>query len=71
MVTACFMAGLVCSLPAAAQTQDSKPEAAVEKPQDKKKKAAPPPQRSRESRKRNAGEERPRADVPVSFPVDI
>jgi hypothetical protein len=58
-------------MPAAAQTQSSKPEAAVEKPQSKKEKTTPPPRRSRESGKHDANEERPRLDVPVSFPVNI
>ncbi|MDH3437049.1 MAG: hypothetical protein OEN48_08690 [Betaproteobacteria bacterium] len=58
-------------LPVAAQTQDSKPATASEKPRDQKEKPAPPPARRRESQKRDPGEERPRLDVPVSFPVDI
>ena len=65
------MVCLAGSLPAAAQTQDSKPDTAVEKPQDKKETTTPPPRRNRESGKHDAGEERPRLDVPVSFPVDI
>lgn len=58
-------------MPAAAQSEASKPEAAVEKPQNQKEKTTPPPRRSGESGKHDAGEERPRLDVPVSFPVNI
>lgn len=72
MLIACFMAGAGASCLAGAQGQDPKPAAAAEKPQDSKEKPAPPPRSDRPSRKRDAsGEERPRADVPVSFPVDI
>ncbi len=65
------MVCLAGSLPAAAQTQDPKPETAVEKPENNKGKPVPPPRRSRDSRRHDANEERPRLDVPVSFPVDI
>jgi hypothetical protein len=58
-------------IPAGAQTQDAKPATASEKPPDKKKKPAPPPDRGREPQKRDSSGERPRLDVPVSFPVDI
>ena len=68
---ACLVVCLAASLPAAAQTQEAKPETAAEKPQSKKEKAAPAPRPRRESRGRDPGEERPRLDVPVSFPVDI
>jgi len=58
--------------PAAAQGPDPKPAAAAEKTEPGKEQPAPPPRRDRASQKRNAaGEERPRLDVPVSFPVDI
>lgn len=72
LLIACFIAGAGASFPAGAQSENPKPAAAVEKPQDGKEKPAPPPRSDRPSRKRDAsGEERPRADVPVSFPVDI
>jgi hypothetical protein len=71
MLITCLVACLGASLPAAAQTQDPKPPAAEEKRQDEKEKPAPPPRRGRETQKRDPGEERPRLDVPVSFPVDI
>ena len=62
---------LVGSFPAVAQTQETKPPA--EKPAADKSKPAPqPPRRERGAPRRDsAGEERPRPDVPVSFPVDI
>lgn len=68
---ACFVVCLAGPLPAAAQTQGSKPETTGEKTQDRKEKSAPPPRRAPKSQKREAVEERPRLDVPVSFPVDI
>ena len=68
---ACFTVCLAGSLPAVAQSQASKPEASVEKPQNQKEKTTSRPRRSRESSKHDAGEERPRLDVPVSFPVNI
>ena len=72
MLVACIMAGAGASFPAGAQGQDPKPPAAVEKPQAAKEKPAPSPRSERQSRKRDVpGDERPRADVPVSFPVDI
>ena len=57
--------------PASAQSEDAKPAAATEKREDRKEKRAPPPRSERQKEKRDAGEERPRVDVPVSFPVDI
>jgi hypothetical protein len=72
MLIACLLASAGASFLARAQTEGPKPAPAVEKPQDSKEKPAPPPRSDRASRKRDAsGEERPRADVPVSFPVDI
>jgi len=71
MAIACFVVCLAGPLPAAAQTPGSKLETTDEKTQDKKEKPAPPPRRGQESKKREAVEERPRLDVPVSFPVDI
>ncbi len=68
---ACLVVCLAVSLPAAAQTQEAKPETTGEKTQDRKEKSAPPPRRAPKSQKREAVEERPRLDVPVSFPVDI
>jgi hypothetical protein len=57
-------------LPAAAQTQDPKPPPAAEKPGDKAEKQAPS-RRAREPQRNDSGDERPRPDVAVSFPVDI
>jgi len=56
----------------AARAQDSPPApAAADKAEAKNERPAPPPRREREKPKRHAGEERPRLDVPVSFPADI
>jgi hypothetical protein len=57
--------------PARAQGEDAKPAPAAEKREERKDKRAPPPRSERQKEKRDAGEERPRLDVPVSFPVDI
>ena len=68
---ACFVVCFAAPLAAAAQSQETKPQTAVEKPQPKKEKPAPPPRRAREPQERDSEGERPRLDVPVSFPVDI
>jgi len=68
---ACLAACLAAPFPASAQTQDPKPATASEKPRDQKEKPAPPASRRREPQKQGAPEERPRLDIPVSFPVDI
>lgn len=73
--TVCVLiAGLLawCGAPAArAQGEEGKPAAAAEKREDRKEKRAPPPRSERQKEKRDVREERPRADAPVSFPVDI
>ena len=73
MVITGFLVWLAASLPAAAQAQGAKPETATDKPATEKSKPTPQaPRRDRTPQKRDAaGEERPRLDVPVSFPVDI
>ena len=72
MLIACLVAAVSVSSAAAAQDRDSTPAAAAEKPRDGKEKAPPQPGSARQSQKRDASrEERPRVDVPVSFPVDI
>jgi hypothetical protein len=58
--------------PATPQTEPPKPPPAVEKkPPVKQGKPETPPAPRREAPKSRLGEERPRSDVPVSFPVDI
>jgi hypothetical protein len=58
--------------PATPQTEPPKPPPAAEKkPPVKQEKPATPPAPRREAPRTGAGEERPRSDVPVSFPVDI
>jgi hypothetical protein len=55
-----------------AQTADQKPPPAAEKkPRVKQEKLESPPTPRREAPRTGPGEERPRSDVPVSFPVDI
>jgi len=55
-----------------AQTADQKPPPAAEKkPRVKQEKPESPPTPRREAPRTGPGEERPRSDVPVSFPVDI
>ena len=55
-----------------AQTADQKPPPAAEKKsQPKAEKPDTPPIPRREAPRTGPGEERPRSDVPVSFPVDI
>ena len=73
MAIAGFLVWLAAALPVAVQAQETKPDAATEKPATEKNKPAPQaPRRDRTPQKRDAaGEERPRLDVPVSFPVDI
>jgi len=68
----CAAACLAVPVPAAAQAGDQKPPAAAEKkPEVKPQKPEAQPAPRREPPKRAPGEERPRSDVPVSFPVDI
>ncbi|MGH8649275.1 MAG: hypothetical protein ACREUP_08205, partial [Burkholderiales bacterium] len=65
---ACFGA----PVPVAPQTGEQKPPPASEKkPEVKPQKPDAPTAPRRESPKPGPGEERPRSDVPVSFPVDI
>jgi hypothetical protein len=65
-------AWLAAPSPAAPQTEPPKPPPAAEtKPPVKQGKPETPPAPRREAPKTGAGEERPRSDVPVSFPVDI
>jgi hypothetical protein len=64
------VACLAAPIPAAAQTKDQKPPPAVAGPRDDAQPPNPPPP-GRRPQKKTPGEERPRTDVPVSFPVDI
>lgn len=58
--------------PATPQTEPPKPPpAAQKKPPVKQEKPETPPAPRREAPRTGPGEERPRSDVPVSFPVDI
>jgi hypothetical protein len=64
---------IAAPLPAASQDKDPKPpppEAAKKPPAKPEKPDSPPPPR-RETPSAAPSGERPRADVPVSFPVDI
>jgi hypothetical protein len=68
----CAAASLAAPGPAAPQTELPKPPPAAEKkPPVKQEKPPTPPAPRREAPRTGAGEERPRSDVPVSFPVDI
>ncbi len=68
----CVAAWLLAPVPAAPQGGDQKPPRAAEKkPEVKPQKPETPPAPRRDASKRGPGEERPRSDVPVSFPVDI
>jgi hypothetical protein len=68
----CAAASLAAPSPAAPQTEIPKPPPAAEKiPPVKQEKPETPPAPRREAPKSRLGEERPRSDVPVSFPVDI
>jgi hypothetical protein len=65
-------AWLAAPSPATPQTELPKPPpAADKKPPVKQEKPETPPAPRREAPKSRLGEERPRSDVPVSFPVDI
>lgn len=58
--------------PATPQAELPKPPPSAEKkPPVKQEKPETPPTPRREAPRTGAGEERPRSDVPVSFPVDI
>jgi hypothetical protein len=63
------LAGLL-ALPAAAQAPAPKPPPAPAKAQERERQEDPPPARP-ERKPDERGAERPRLDVPVSFPVDI
>lgn len=68
----CAAACLAAPDPGWAQTADQKrPPAAEKKPRVKQEKPESPPTPRREAPRTGPGEERPRSDVPVSFPVDI
>jgi len=68
----CTAACLAAPIPAAPQSEDQKPPPAAEKkPRVKQEKPESPPTPRREAPRAGPGEERPRSDVPVSFPVDI
>lgn len=72
-VLALFTAAcLAVPLPAAPQSEDQKPPPAAEKkPPASQDKAEPPPAPRRDAPRTGPGNERPRSDVPVSFPADI
>jgi hypothetical protein len=58
--------------PAAPQSEDQKPPPAAEKkPPVRQDKPGSPPVPRREAPRPGIGEERPRSEVPVSFPADI
>jgi hypothetical protein len=66
------VACLAAPFPAASQSEDQKPPPATEKkPRVKQEKPESPPTPRREAPRTGPGEERPKSDVPVSFPVDI
>lgn len=66
------VACLAAPLPATPQSEDQKPPPAAEKkPRVKQEKPDSPPAPRREAPRSRPGEERPKSDVPVSFPVDI
>jgi hypothetical protein len=66
------MATCLAAPDVAAQSEPVKPPPAAEKkPQAGPEKPGPPPAKRREASKSAPAEERPRSDVPVSFPVDI
>jgi len=69
----CAAACLAAPLPAAPQDKDLKPppSGAAKKPPAKPEKPDSPPPPRRETPSAAPSGERPRADVPVSFPVDI
>ena len=68
----CAAACLAAPVLVRAQTADQKPPPAAEKkPRVKQEKPESPPTPRREAPRTGPGEERPRSDVPVSFPVDI
>lgn len=61
---------LLAALNAAAQTQDAAPSSTTAEKAAERKDKPVPPRRTRDTQKPDAGE-RPRLDVPVSFPADI
>ena len=68
----CAVACMAMPVPAVPQTGDQKPPPVAEKnPEVKPQKPETKPAPRRDASKRGPGEERPRSDVPVSFPVDI
>jgi hypothetical protein len=68
----CTAACLAAPIPGGAQTADQKPTPDAEKKsRPKAEKPDTPPIPRREAPRTGPGEERPRSDVPVSFPVDI
>ena len=68
----CATACLAVPVPAAPQTEDPKPPPETEKkPPVKQQKPEAPPTPRRAAPRTGPAEERPRSDVPVSFPVDI
>jgi hypothetical protein len=68
----CAAACLAAPIPAAPQSEDQKPPPAAEKkPRAEPEKPDTPPIPRQEAPRTGPGEERPRSDVPVSFPVDI
>jgi hypothetical protein len=68
----CAAACLTAPILVWAQTADQKPPPAAEKKsRPKAEKPDTPPIPRREAPRTGPGEERPRSDVPVSFPVDI
>lgn len=63
---------LAAPIPAAPQSEDPKPPPAAEKkPRVKQEKPESPPTPRWETPRTSPGVERPKSDVPVSFPVDI
>ena len=67
-----IVACLAVPIPAAPQSEDQKPPpAADKKPPVRQDKPEAPPAPRREAPRTGVGEERPRSDVPVSFPADI
>jgi len=72
LLAICATACLGVPVPAAPQTEDPKPPPVTEKkPPVKQQKPEAPPAPRREAPRTGPAEERPRSDVPVSFPVDI
>jgi hypothetical protein len=68
----CAAAWLAFPVPGASQPGGEKPPRAAEKKsRAEPEKPAPPPAPKRKAPGTDPGGERPRSDVPVSFPVDI